>query len=150
MYTVTKTYGHDLGLSAAFRQWRAESHCRCIHGYALAISVKFESETLDIRNWVVDFGALKGFKESLVELFDHKLIVAMDDPQLSVLENLGALGIAQVIVVPHVGCEAFAKMTFELAEDWLRFTPEYNAVRVRSVEVREHGSNAASYERSVA
>ena len=35
MYRSSKTYGHEIGLSAAFRQWRAQSHCRLIHGYAL-------------------------------------------------------------------------------------------------------------------
>lgn len=32
LYQSTKTYGHDRGFSCAFRQWRADSHCRLIHG----------------------------------------------------------------------------------------------------------------------
>ena len=40
MFLSTKTYGHDLGLSAAFRQWRAESHCRLIHGLHEVIEYK--------------------------------------------------------------------------------------------------------------
>ena len=55
-FKSTKTYGHDLGFSAAFRQWRADSHCKYIHGYALAFRFEFEADELDVRNWVVDFG----------------------------------------------------------------------------------------------
>ena len=41
-WQVTKTYGHDLGLSCCFRQWGASSHCRFLHGYALSFSFTFE------------------------------------------------------------------------------------------------------------
>lgn len=49
IYRSTKTYGHEIGLSAAFRQWRAESHCRFVHGYALAVKFVFEAGELDAR-----------------------------------------------------------------------------------------------------
>ena len=38
-YISTKTYKH-LG-PVAYRQWRADSHCRFIHGYSLEVHVKF-------------------------------------------------------------------------------------------------------------
>lgn len=62
-YISTKQYGHELGLSCAFRQWKADSHCKYIHGYALAFKFKFETDTLDSNNWVVDFGNLKELKK---------------------------------------------------------------------------------------
>ena len=55
-YQSTKQFGQDLGLSCCFRQWRAESHCNQLHGYAIAIRLVFEAEELDVRRWVVDFG----------------------------------------------------------------------------------------------
>ena len=59
-YQSTKTFGHDLGISCAFRQWRAtHSHCSKIHGYALSVTMVFEANTLDDRNWVMDFGGFK-------------------------------------------------------------------------------------------
>ena len=76
-YKSTKTYGHELGLSCCFRQWRAESHCRLLHGYALSIRLVFEAEELDVRNWVVDFGSLKSLKQMFVDTFDHKLLVPL-------------------------------------------------------------------------
>ena len=36
-YYSTKTYGHNIGLSAVFRQPNADhSHCHFLHGYSLA------------------------------------------------------------------------------------------------------------------
>jgi 6-pyruvoyltetrahydropterin/6-carboxytetrahydropterin synthase len=82
-YLSTKTYGNDRGLSCTFRQWRSShSHCSLLHGYSLGIKLIFESETLDDRNWVMDFGGLKAFKEWSEYMFDHTLVVAHDDPHL--------------------------------------------------------------------
>ena len=108
-YQSTKTYGHEIGLSCAFRQWRAQSHCQLIHGYALSFKFIFESETLDFNNWVVDFGGLKPLKEKLQKQFDHTLLVAKDDPKKEVLLFLQEHGLANVILVEATGCEATAK-----------------------------------------
>lgn len=145
MFVSTKTYGHEIGLSACFRQWRAESHCHFLHGYALAVRIEFESEELDVRNWVVDFGSLKSLKGRLEDTFDHKLIVAEDDPAMGVFAQLDKLGLAQVIVADATGCEAFAKLIFDSTEVWLKDAGYTPRVRVRSVEVREHGANSAIY-----
>ena len=65
-----KTYSHATGHSCAFRQWRANSHCNLIHGYALGFEITFESETLDDRNWVIDFGDLGVLKQYLKNRVD--------------------------------------------------------------------------------
>jgi len=145
MYVSTKTYGHEIGLSACFRQWRAESHCRHLHGYALAVRFEFEADELDVRNWVVDFGSLKSLKGMLEDTFDHTLLVAEDDPFKDELCGLQGLGLARVVVVPATGCEAFARMIYECAEVWLKDNGYAPRCRLRSVEVREHGANSAIY-----
>lgn len=147
MYISTKTYGHEIGLSCCFRQWRADSHCRLLHGYALSIKLEFEAAHLDARHWVVDFGSLKSFKQQLVDTFDHKLLVAEDDPQKDDLCMLSGLGLADVVVVERTGCEAFAALIFDTANLWLRDAGYAPRVRMRSVEVREHGANSAIYMR---
>jgi 6-pyruvoyltetrahydropterin/6-carboxytetrahydropterin synthase len=147
-FRSTTTFGHELGLSAAFRQWRAQSHCRFIHGYALAIRIEFEADELDVRNWVVDFGSLKSFKGWLEHTFDHKLLVAEDDPELANLQTLHSLGIAQVVTVPATGCEAFARLIHGCAEVWLQDNGYTPRVRVASVEVKEHGANSAIFYRA--
>jgi 6-pyruvoyltetrahydropterin/6-carboxytetrahydropterin synthase len=145
-YRVTKTYNHEVGLSCCFRQWRAKSHCRFLHGYALAIAVTFEAEGLDENNWMIDFGSLKGFKGWLEDTFDHKLLVAEDDPALYVFKGLESYMVAEIVVVPSTGCEAFAKLIYECAAVWLIDNGYHrDRVRVLSVAVREHGSNEASY-----
>lgn len=139
----TKTYGHNLGFSAAFRQWRADSHCRFVHGYAMAFKLIFEADELDARNWVVDFGSLKPLKGILEDNFDHKTLVAEDDPELATFQDLHDRGLIQMVVVPACGCEAFASMVFEVTEQWLKDAGYGDRVRLVSVEVSEHGANSA-------
>jgi len=146
-YVSTKTYDHNLGLSVAFRQHRADSHCRFLHGYAMAVRFEFEADELDERNWVVDFGSLKTLKGWLQDLFDHKLIVAEDDPEREFLEEAGKRGIADVVVVPAISCERFAEMIFEASEIWLKDNGYAPRVRTRLVEVMEHGANSAIFHR---
>lgn len=144
-YQSTKQFGHDLGLSCAFRQWKAESHCRLIHGYALAIRLVFEANDLDHRGWVVDFGSMKSLKGMLEDTFDHKLLVSEDDPFLDEISGLAALGVADVIVVPASGCEKFAEMIYGATETWLLSNGYAPRVKLVSVEVKEHGANSAIY-----
>ena len=144
-YQSTKQFGHDLGLSCCFRQWRAESHCNQLHGYAIAIRLVFEAEELDVRNWVVDFGSLKSLKQMFVDTFDHKLLVAEDDPDKDEICALAGMGIADVIVVPAVGCEKFAEYVFGATEVWLQSNGYAPRVKLISAEVKEHGANSAIY-----
>lgn len=141
-YRVTKTYPHSLGLSACFRQWRAESHCNQLHGYALAFTLTFETETLDARNWVLDFGSLKQVRRFLERTFDHRLLVAADDPELSLLSTLHDRGVANVLVLETgVGCEMFATLVAEFVTNWIKHDP----VKLVSVECREHEGNSATW-----
>lgn len=142
----TKTFGHDIGLSAAFRQWRAESHCRFLHGYSLGIRIEFFSEDLDVRNWVVDFGGLKSLKDRLEDTFDHKTLVAEDDPERPMFAEMAARGLIQMVLVEATGCEAFAKLIYQSTEVWLKDAGYKPRVTVHSVEVREHGANSAIYD----
>jgi len=144
-YQSTKTFGHELGLSACFRQWRADSHCRLLHGYALSIHIVFEADDLDERNWVVDFGSMGGLKQLIKDTFDHKLIVAEDDPMLMHLGELEKHGLAEIVILPATGCERFAQHVWEMATVWLKEQGHLPRCRVVSVEVREHGANSAIF-----
>ena len=144
-YYSTKTYGHESGLSCTFRQPGAVSHCNLLHGYALSFSFKFGCEQLDDKNWVIDFGGLKQLKGWLKANFDHKLVVAKDDPQIQRILKLQDEGLAEVVVVNGVGCEKFAEQAFHFANDLAK---ELTGGRCYCVacEVREHGANSAIYE----
>lgn len=146
MYVSTKNYGPEAGLAVAYRQWRAESHCRLIHGYAMGFYFEFESETLDFRNWCVDYGSLKPLKEQLQDWFDHTLLVAQDDPEFKTFEELHNRGLCKMVVVEKTGCEGLSKWLYDYVNEiWL---PDngYNHVHCRLVKVTETPSNAAWYE----
>ena len=147
----TKTYNNDRGLSCCFRQWRStHSHCSLLHGYSIGVKVIFECESLDERNWVMDFGGLKDFKKWLEHMFDHTLLIVEDDPHKDIFLNLPQ-DTASIRIVPAVGCERFAEMAYnELAKiiesSVGKGTALNPTVRVKSVEVFEHGANSAIYE----
>jgi len=170
-YYSTKTYGTDRGLSCCFRQWRAiHSHCSTLHGYSIGIRLVFECETLDDKNWAMDFGGLKEFKAWADHMFDHTLIVAQDDPHLEFFRKMSWMGdlpisgvgsqpelkphergaICDLRVVEGVGCEMFARMCYDkmaelLASGTMRY-PINPTVRIKSAEVFEHAGNSAIYE----
>lgn len=141
-YVSTKTY-KQIG-PVAYRQWRADSHCNLIHGYALSFHFEFEAETLDARNWVIDFGGLKPLKGMLEDWFDHTLLVAVDDPQREELLRLGELKLAKIVEVEKTGCEGIAQFLYEYINTI--FLPNYgerHRVWCTKVEVRETDANMA-------
>lgn len=134
----------ELG-SAAFRQPFAKSHCRFIHGYRLTGKFKFTAETLDANNWVVDFGDFDELKSYLQSQFDHKLVIAENDPALKELQALEKAGAVDITILKDgVGIEMFAKFCFEAADSYVKHKTD-NRVRAYSVEVFEHEKNSAIY-----
>ena len=146
MYQSTKTYGNEVGLSCAFRQWRADSHCKLLHGYSLGFRFTFEAAKLDERNWVYDFGDCNWIKEYLQRKFDHKLVVARDDP---ILENeflyTALNNIAEIRYMDDVGCEKFAEMVYNSVAPKIQEETK-GRVSLFSVECFEHGANSAIYQ----
>ena len=140
-YQVIKTYGNETGHSCAFRQWRADSHCNLIHGYALGFEITFESETLDDRNWVIDFGDLGVLKQYLKDTFDHTTVIAEDDPMIQDFIYLEDKDLINLKIMSNVGCEAFAQEVYEFCRE--RY--ECERVIVKSVRVFEHGANSAVF-----
>lgn len=148
----TKTFGNDRGLSCCFRQWKStHSHCSQLHGYSIGAKFIFTAETLDERNWVYDFGGFKEIKQWLEYMFDHTLLVAQDDPHLDKFKELEAVGgVVNLRVVPAVGCERFAEMVYNYTADFLdknRSTLLNPTVKLKSVEIFEHGANSAIFEK---
>ena len=100
--------------------------------------------------WVIfsnqDFGGLKELKAWLADKFDHKVLVAEDDPYLRNFSELHSLGALDLVVLPTVGCEAFVILIKEMVLEWLR--QPHNAeiaarVKLSHVKVAEHESNYA-------
>jgi 6-pyruvoyltetrahydropterin/6-carboxytetrahydropterin synthase len=115
----------------------------------------------------MDFGGLKEFKAWADDMFDHTLVVAEDDPMLSFFKEMNSIvnmgspnpestvpyergAVCDLRIVPGVGCEMFAKLAYDkmaelLASGDMRY-PINPTVRIKSVEVFEHGANSATYE----
>lgn len=145
-YYSTKHYGHNIGLSAVFRQPNADhSHCHLLHGYSLAFTFTFGCDKLDNKNWAVDFGGLKPLKAWLEDSFDHKVAVDKDDPHMDTLKDLEAKGLAELRIFDGVGAEKFAEHAFNFADKLIREKTD-NRCYVVKVECAEHGANSAIYE----
>jgi len=137
----------DLG-SCAFRQWKAEhSHCKYIHGYRLQAKFWFGCKSLDEKNWVVDFGGLKGLKQVLEKQFDHTTCIAADDPLRKKFEELHVLGAIDLrILEKGVGIERTAEWCYEAADKFVRNATQ-GRCWVEMVEVWEHDKNSAIYQK---
>ena len=144
-YCVTKTYSPERGFSCTFRQWRADSHCKFLHGYALGVSLCFASDTLDDRHWVYDFGALKWVKDFLEQTFDHTTCIAADDPALAQFEQMDQDGLIQLRVLPSVGCESFARIIYDFIQPRVENETQ-GRVALHRVTVSEHSGNSATYQ----
>ena len=143
-YESTKTYGHNIGLSACFRQPKAHSHCKYLHGYSLQFKFTFGCKHLDERNWVVDFGGLKPLKAWLEDSFDHKIVLDQTDPHMDTFKDLEEKGLAELTVLDGVGVEKFAEHACMFADKLVKEMTN-NRCFVVSCECAEHGANSAIY-----
>lgn len=131
--------------STAFRQWKAQSHCRLIHGYRLQCKLWFTTDELDDNNWVYDFGGCKEIKKLLEKQFDHTTCVAEDDPELETFKDLDSKAMIDLRIMEAVGIEKTAEWVFGAVNNYVRSTTK-DRVEVVKVEVWEHEGNSAIYE----
>ena len=131
----------------AYRQWKADSHCNLIHGYAFSMKFFFGTDNLDVRNWAMDYGGLKELKEVLQSQFDHTLLVAEDDPALDLYREMQARGIAKLTILPRLGCEGLADQLYKYVNGVylpdLLGPAEADRLWCFRVEVRETQANMA-------
>lgn len=149
MSTFESTKIIELG-SCAFRQPRAESHCKFLHGYRLTAKFWFSCNTLDINHWVVDFGALKPLKSQLENQFDHTTCIAADDPALPYFQELTKVGACDLRIMPNgTGIERIAEWCFKAASEFIERETS-GRCWVNKVEVWEHDKNSAvCYEQNI-
>ena len=110
MFRVTRQidfcYGHRL--------LEHGGKCRHLHGHNGRAVITLEAGELDAMGMVVDFGDIKRIvKAWIAETFDHRMILARNDPALPALEQLGE-PVHVVDVVPTA--ENIAKLIFDYAK----------------------------------
>mgnify|MGYP003653978941 CR=1 FL=1 len=91
--------------STAFRQWRADSHCKLIHGYRLQCKLWFTADELDDKNWVFDFGGCReiiqkeNLSETQSEITTNTAVIGNNITEVPVVK--AAAEVKPVIEKPH-------------------------------------------------
>ena len=143
------------GFSACFRQWNAShSHCKFLHGYAIAFRLHCKSYTLDKNNWVLDFSWLKN-NEILIDekniyewlhyMFDHTVILSDDDPEIELFRIMEKKNIIQLRIIPNLSCEGIGKF---ILNNIAKLIEKYSNGRVKlyRLDVIENNKNTACVE----
>ena len=141
-YTSTKRF---IGYPCTHRQWKADSHCRFVHGYSREFYFEFAANELSEEFWVMDFGGLKEVKQCLDHMFDHTFLIAQDDPYLENFQKMDKDGIIQLRVLPNPGMEGTAKFVYDHVNELVQKSTS-GRVWVTKVEVRENEKNSAFFE----
>ena len=153
VYTVTKILNPGKGYPCVFRNWRAQSHCKFWHGYDLIfeLTLTCNKDNRDASGWVYDFGNFSLLKDEIEHNFDHKWIIAEDDPLLQWTKEYGQKSKAaenqcmDLVVMPETGCEAFACWLARSAADMLYINGRLGPVQVLEARVFETMANSAGY-----
>ena len=132
------------GFPCTHRQWKADSHCRFVHGYSREFYFEFAASELTPEGWIVDFGGLKELKTWLETQFDHTFLVAQDDPELAAFKELDQKGVIQLRVLPNPGMEGTAEYVYHMASKILEKLYGTRAW-ITKVEVSENEKNSAIY-----
>jgi 6-pyruvoyltetrahydropterin/6-carboxytetrahydropterin synthase len=144
-FVSTKEYIDEFPV--AYKQWKADTHCNKNHGYSFSFKFYFGANELDKRGWVCDYGGFKELKQILKDQFDHKTLIAEDDPQLEIYKDLHSKGILDLTVLPAMGCELIADQLYRFMNGV--YIPDYlgagesERIWCYRVEVRETKYNMA-------
>lgn len=140
-FTSTKKF---TGFPCTHRQWRAESHCRFVHGYSREFYFEFACNERTTEGWVVDFGGLKDVKQMLEHYFDHTFLAAQDDPELSTWQELDKKGVIQLRILPNPSMEGTAEWLYQQVNKMVKEKTK-NRAWLTLVEVRENEKNSAIF-----
>jgi 6-pyruvoyltetrahydropterin/6-carboxytetrahydropterin synthase len=132
------------GFPCTHRQWRAESHCRFVHGYSREFYFEFACKERTTEGWVVDFGGLKEIKTWLEHHFDHTFLASADDPELETWKRLDADGVIMLRVLPNPSMEGTAEYVYQQMNAIVQKLTNKRAW-ITLVEVRENEKNSAKY-----
>lgn len=135
-------------ISVGHRQWRDDGHCAWAHGYGRYVEFTFSGD-VDERQWVLDFGDLKDVKKWIESQWDHRLLLASDDPLLEhflALQDLGGVNVNVMDVKQGwgPGIEGSCKFLYDNIQPMIDKKTEYR-VDIECVRIWEHENNSAMY-----
>jgi 6-pyruvoyltetrahydropterin/6-carboxytetrahydropterin synthase len=131
LYKVSKEihfcYGHRL--------LDYDGKCAHPHGHNGKIVIDLESETLDPRGMVFDFGDMKEIVQKWVDQeLDHKMILKKEDPLVKIL---GQMKEPYFLMNENPTAENLAKLIYQFAKS--------KKLPIQSVTFWETGSSSATY-----
>ena len=143
-FKSTKRFGP---ISTGHRQWKHKGHCSYVHGYGRYVRLTFEASKLDERGWVMDFGDLKDVKKWIEAEWDHRVLIASDDPLLQQLKELESHGGILLNVLPdgyYPGIEESCRYLYDMLSPMIQKKTN-NRVEITRVEIWEHENNSGEY-----
>lgn len=100
MTTITREFAFDMGHMLPDH----EGACHRPHGHRYRGEVTVEGEIVEAgaeRGMVTDFGQLKGaIERQVIEVYDHRFAVCVDDPRLAAMQEIGGDGVLTVFNPP--------------------------------------------------
>ncbi|AVQ45394.1 6-carboxytetrahydropterin synthase QueD [Clostridium botulinum] len=121
-----------------------EGKCGNIHGHRWKVEIEIKSESLvqdgQLDGMVIDFGDLKKDVKSMVDYYDHALIIEKETMREQSLSSLKEDGFRIIEVNFRPTAENFSAFFYKIIKD-----KGYN---VKSVTVYETPNNSATYEES--
>jgi 6-pyruvoyltetrahydropterin/6-carboxytetrahydropterin synthase len=150
---VTKDY---LVFSSAHFITFAGHRCEALHGHNYRVGVSLDGE-LDTEGWyVMDFSVLKQLMRRLCDEIDHKVLLPLSNPKLTVSEAGDSVTVAYMTqpryVFPRTDCALLAipNTTVEMLAQYLAGRvraelPESVRVTGLEVEVEENFGQSATY-----
>lgn len=135
LYKVSKEihfcYGHRL--------LDYDGKCAHPHGHNGKIVIDLESETLDPRGMVFDFGDMKEIVQKWVDQeLDHKMILKKEDPLVKTLEQMKE---PYFLMNENPTAENLAKLIYQFAKS--------QKLPIRSVTFWETFSSSATYSEKI-
>ena len=145
-YKSSKRFGP---ITTGHRQWRDTGHCSYVHGYGRYVRLTFEASELDERGWVMDFGDLKDVKSWIESEWDHRTLIAADDPVIPELKTLEEVGGIKLNILPDgylPGIEESCRYLYDKLNPVIQRKTN-NRVEITRVEIWETEKNQAEYVR---
>ena len=145
-YKSSKRFGP---ITTGHRQWRDKGHCSYVHGYGRYVRLTFEATQLDERGWVMDFGDLKDVKSWIESEWDHRTLIAADDPVIPELKALEKVGGINLNILPKgylPGIEESCRYLYDKLNPMIQRKTN-NRVEITRVEIWETEKNQAEYVR---
>lgn len=146
-FRSTKTF---YNFPCAHRQWKHRGNCALLHGYSRSFVFTFAAHNPDNCGFIVDYGDLDWLKAHLEYMYDHTLLLCVDDPllpQFQEIEKAGGCQLRHHIVQGMgigVGMEDTALYLTYYADFELRKRTKGRCWIV-SVEARENDKNSSIY-----